>query len=181
MIFRNFLFYLTQTLSWSISLSLLFTLGCYLVVICPFVDFVQDCGLQLTDEPDKRCYPLEDTLLCHGCHLRRLNINADHLPAGFGGGGSGAPSQGSPNRGSPDQRPPSSGYQSSSTSSGFHQGSPASSGSSTHSTTHNIMIPHLVPASATLQKTPCMNGISNHSMLPQTDRYGHQEYAITNL
>ena len=32
----------------------------------------QDCGIQLTDEPDKRCYPLESVLLCHDCHMIRL-------------------------------------------------------------------------------------------------------------
>ncbi len=45
---------------------------------------LQDCGMQLTDEPDKRCYPLEGTLLCHTCHLRRLGISPDEgvrLPA----------------------------------------------------------------------------------------------------
>jgi LIM domain-containing protein len=32
----------------------------------------EDCGLQLTDEPSQRCYPLDDHLLCHGCYLKRI-------------------------------------------------------------------------------------------------------------
>jgi len=36
---------------------------------------VKDCRMQLTDEPDKRCYPLHGALLCQHCHLRRLNDN----------------------------------------------------------------------------------------------------------
>ena len=28
--------------------------------------------MQLTDEPDKRCYPLDDHLFCRNCHLRQL-------------------------------------------------------------------------------------------------------------
>ncbi|XP_044751559.1 LIM domain-containing protein jub isoform X2 [Coccinella septempunctata] len=32
----------------------------------------EECGMQLTDEPDKRCYPLGDRLLCRNCHVRRL-------------------------------------------------------------------------------------------------------------
>ena len=37
------------------------------------VSSLQDCGMQLTDEPDKRCYPLGQILLCHGCHVGRIN------------------------------------------------------------------------------------------------------------
>lgn len=34
-----------------------------------------DCGMQLTDESGKRCYPLNNTLLCYPCHVKRLKIN----------------------------------------------------------------------------------------------------------
>lgn len=33
----------------------------------------QDCGVQLTDEQDKRCYPLDDHLFCQTCHIKRLH------------------------------------------------------------------------------------------------------------
>ncbi|CAF0753135.1 unnamed protein product [Didymodactylos carnosus] len=31
----------------------------------------EDCGQLLNDEYDKRCYPLNSTLLCYNCHVRR--------------------------------------------------------------------------------------------------------------
>ncbi|GAB1599273.1 mucin-5AC-like [Argonauta hians] len=34
----------------------------------------EDCGMQLTDEPHKRCYPYQNTLLCRECHIKRLNV-----------------------------------------------------------------------------------------------------------
>ncbi|XP_045153633.1 LIM domain-containing protein 1 [Echinops telfairi] len=32
----------------------------------------EDCGLELNDEDGHRCYPLEDHLFCHSCHVQRL-------------------------------------------------------------------------------------------------------------
>lgn len=40
-----------------------FHIDCY---IC------ENCGMQLTDEQDKRCYPYEDSLLCRSCHIEKL-------------------------------------------------------------------------------------------------------------
>lgn len=33
----------------------------------------EDCGLELNDEDGHRCYPLEDHLFCHSCHVKRLD------------------------------------------------------------------------------------------------------------
>lgn len=35
--------------------------------------------MQLTDEPDKRCYPLDSHLLCRSCHVSHLNENQPEL------------------------------------------------------------------------------------------------------
>uniref|UniRef100_A0A8D0GED7 LIM domain-containing protein 1 n=1 Tax=Sphenodon punctatus TaxID=8508 RepID=A0A8D0GED7_SPHPU len=32
----------------------------------------EDCGMELNDEDGHRCYPLEDHLLCHSCHLKQI-------------------------------------------------------------------------------------------------------------
>ncbi|XP_075159245.1 LIM domain-containing protein jub [Haematobia irritans] len=47
-----------------VSMDKDFHVDCY---IC------ENCGMQLTDEPDKRCYPLDNRLLCRSCHLQCLS------------------------------------------------------------------------------------------------------------
>ncbi|XP_050529273.1 LIM domain-containing protein jub isoform X2 [Daktulosphaira vitifoliae] len=39
----------------------------------------EECGMQLTDEPDKRCYPLDSHLLCRSCHISHLKENPPEL------------------------------------------------------------------------------------------------------
>lgn len=38
------------------------------------------CGMQLTDEADKRCYPLGGRLLCRACHLAAIGASAAPSP-----------------------------------------------------------------------------------------------------
>uniref|UniRef100_A0A915PKA0 LIM zinc-binding domain-containing protein n=1 Tax=Setaria digitata TaxID=48799 RepID=A0A915PKA0_9BILA len=38
------------------------------------------CGMQLTDEPEKRCYPLNDQLLCKSCHIHWVRTGGDAKP-----------------------------------------------------------------------------------------------------
>ncbi|XP_012885663.1 PREDICTED: LIM domain-containing protein 1 [Dipodomys ordii] len=40
----------------------------------------EDCGLELNDEDGHRCYPLEDHLFCHSCHVQRLDTSPASAP-----------------------------------------------------------------------------------------------------
>ncbi|XP_037028109.1 LIM domain-containing protein jub [Bradysia coprophila] len=50
-----------------VSMDKDFHVDCY---IC------EECGMQLTDESDKRCYPYEGRLMCRSCHLQKLAMQA---------------------------------------------------------------------------------------------------------
>jgi len=51
----------------------------YLHISCKHSCLLQDCGMQLTDEPDKRCYPLDGRLMCRACHIQRLSHHPRQL------------------------------------------------------------------------------------------------------
>lgn len=34
----------------------------------------EECGMQLTDEPDKRCYPYDGRLMCRSCHIQKISL-----------------------------------------------------------------------------------------------------------
>ncbi|NXU54241.1 LIMD1 protein, partial [Turnix velox] len=42
----------------------------------------EDCGLELNDEDGHRCYPLDEHLLCHSCHLKHIE-NGTTPAAGY--------------------------------------------------------------------------------------------------
>ncbi|GAB0096753.1 LIM domain-containing protein jub [Sergentomyia squamirostris] len=48
-----------------VSMDKDFHVDCY---IC------EDCGMQLTDEHDKRCYPFEGRLMCRACHIQKISM-----------------------------------------------------------------------------------------------------------
>ncbi|XP_034943394.1 LIM domain-containing protein jub [Chelonus insularis] len=54
-----------------VSMDRDFHVDCY---IC------EDCGMQLTDEPDKRCYPLDGRLMCRSCHIERISHTQPRVP-----------------------------------------------------------------------------------------------------
>ncbi|KAL1399471.1 hypothetical protein pipiens_008185 [Culex pipiens pipiens] len=45
----------------------------------------EECGMQLTDEPDKRCYPYEGRLMCRSCHIQKITLH-EMQHGGVGGG-----------------------------------------------------------------------------------------------
>ncbi|XP_053686316.1 LIM domain-containing protein jub isoform X2 [Sabethes cyaneus] len=38
----------------------------------------EECGMQLTDEPDKRCYPYDGRLMCRSCHIQKISLQDMH-------------------------------------------------------------------------------------------------------
>ncbi|RZF40360.1 hypothetical protein LSTR_LSTR008790 [Laodelphax striatellus] len=57
-----------------VSMDKDFHVDCY---IC------EECGMQLTDEPDKRCYPLDGRLMCRACHLNHQPRQLQSVPASY--------------------------------------------------------------------------------------------------
>lgn len=57
-----------------VSMDRDFHVDCYMCCVC---------GMQLTDEPDKRCYPLAGRLMCRSCHLSTIGATSGpgHPPA----------------------------------------------------------------------------------------------------
>lgn len=57
-----------------VSMDRDFHVDCYMCCVC---------GMQLTDEPDKRCYPLAGKLMCRACHLATIGAatGPGHSPA----------------------------------------------------------------------------------------------------
>ena len=53
---------------WGVGLMYL-QIHTYLLNLLIFT--LQSCNMQLTDEPEKRCYPLGDHLYCRSCHIRQ--------------------------------------------------------------------------------------------------------------
>ncbi|CAH2240611.1 LIM domain-containing protein jub [Pararge aegeria] len=49
-----------------VSMDRDFHVDCYMCCVC---------GMQLTDEPDKRCYPLAGKLMCRACHLSTIGAS----------------------------------------------------------------------------------------------------------
>ncbi|XP_048484990.1 LIM domain-containing protein jub [Plutella xylostella] len=49
-----------------VSMDRDFHVDCYMCCVC---------GMQLTDEPDKRCYPLAGKLMCRACHLTTIGAS----------------------------------------------------------------------------------------------------------
>ncbi|RVE48800.1 hypothetical protein evm_006574 [Chilo suppressalis] len=50
-----------------VSMDRDFHVDCYMCCVC---------GMQLTDEPDKRCYPLAGRLMCRACHLATIGASS---------------------------------------------------------------------------------------------------------